>query len=209
MMLKFVLLRHGYSMGNKNKTLSGWEDVVLTKEGIQDLQVLQKAYDYPKTDLYCSSDLSRAYDTARILFPQEEIQTYSDFREIHFGILEGSSFYDINHDAFFDDWLAGGDIEEGENYEAFKRRILGGLASLGESLQAKDQKSATLVCHSGVIRVLHALCRQTKPEDIFALACPNGLGFELFAEIKDGRVALAEVRALDMPKDLDVRSGSR
>lgn len=208
-MLKIVLLRHGYSMGNKNKTLSGWQDVVLTEEGIEDLKVLQKSYAYPATDLYCSSDLSRAIETARILFPGKEIQKLTTFREIHFGVLEGSGFDCINHDDFFDNWLAGGEVEEGENYQVFCQRVLGGLASLGERLEKCEQESATLVCHSGVIRVIHALCRHTKPEDVFALPVPNGLGFELFLELKNEEVELLHIENLKIPDDLDVRSGSR
>ncbi len=195
-MLKIVLIRHGYSMGNKAHTLSGWHDVPLTEEGIEALQALQKNYPYPKTDGYCSSDLSRAYDTARILFPEQEIVKISGFREIHFGIYEGMGVDQINHDQFFDAWLAGAEVEEGENYDRFQERVMSGLKYLSLQMMESGKESLTLVCHSGVIRLIYTLCHQKEVADLFDLPVPNGLGFELSLENKNGAVELLKMKRL-------------
>lgn len=195
-MLKIVLLRHGYSMGNKLHTLSGWHDVPLTEEGIEALRALQKCYPYPKTDGYCSSDLSRAYDTAKILFPDQEIVKVNGFREIHFGIYEGMGIEEIDHDQFFDAWLAGAKVEEGESYDRFHERVMSGLKVLSLEMIESGKESLTLVCHSGVIRLIYSLCRKKNRADLFHLPVPNGLGFELHFNFKEGQVELMEINRL-------------
>lgn len=195
-MLKIVLLRHGFSMGNKLHTLSGWHDVPLTEEGIEALQELNKYYPYPQTDGYCSSDLSRAYDTAKILFPDQEIVKIDGFREIHFGIYEGLGADQIDHDQFFDAWLAGAEVEKGESYDCFHKRVMSGLKSLSLQMLESGKESLTLVCHSGVIRLMYSLCRKNKKTDLFDLPVANGLGFELKFDYKDGQVEFIEINQM-------------
>lgn len=199
-MLKIVLIRHGYSMGNKLHTLSGWHDVALTEEGIEALLALQKSYPYPKTDGYYSSDLSRAYDTAQILFPDQSIAKLADFREIHFGLMEGWSFDRIDHDQFFSDWLQGAELEEGESYLQFRDRVFKGLEKLSEKMIDSGQESASLVCHSGVIRTLVTLCCKKPLENLFEVPVMNGLGYELLVDWVEGKLELKAVEKLQTPE---------
>lgn len=160
-MLKIVLVRHGYSLGNKEQTLSGWKDVPLVKEGIEELNELKAAYHYPETESYFSSDLSRAYETAKILFPGREVLELAAFREMNFGIYEGKDEKQVDYHAFFGGWFAGAPIEGGENYFQFRNRVMKAIEALCWEMVESGKESTTLVSHSGVIRVLFSQCYKT------------------------------------------------
>ncbi|MDE8133049.1 phosphoglycerate mutase family protein [Erysipelothrix rhusiopathiae] len=46
--MKIVLVRHGYTTSNEEGTYSGWSDVHLSKQGIEDLKQYKLEYAYPK-----------------------------------------------------------------------------------------------------------------------------------------------------------------
>lgn len=67
-MLRLVLVRHGFSLGNEKHLLSGWSDVPLTDKGRQELRLLRQQMDYPQTQKYYSSDLCRCTETFQIIY---------------------------------------------------------------------------------------------------------------------------------------------
>lgn len=193
MKFKVVLVRHGYSLGNKNKLLSGWTDVPLTHEGIEELNTFKEIYEYPETDYYFSSDLSRAFDTARIIYPDKEIKKLSDFREMNFGIYENKGKEDLDLRAFFTSWFKGDKIEGGENYNQFSKRIITSFNQLNKKILEKDKNSYTLVSHSGTIRLIYQHCLKLNVEDFFKIEAPNGLGYEFEFNYKSGALEFSDV----------------
>ena len=77
---KLHLIRHGMTEGNENGPYIGHTDLKITTNGIIELENLKNEGIYPKCDLVFSSPLSRAVDTAKIIYPDKEILINHNFR---------------------------------------------------------------------------------------------------------------------------------
>lgn len=94
--MKLVLLRHGQSYWNLQNRFTGWKDVSLTKEGIQEAkfsgnELLKRQINFKS--IY-TSKLKRASSTAKIVaeilkFPKNNIIYDWRLNERHYGALEG------------------------------------------------------------------------------------------------------------------------
>lgn len=101
-MKKIVLVRHGQSLWNKQNLFSGWTDVGLTTQGIEDARIMgkriiSKGYQFNRA---YSSVLQRASITLDLILEvmgQSNIPTIRDWRlnERHYGKLQGKSKVDI------------------------------------------------------------------------------------------------------------------
>ena len=85
------LIRHGETDLNKNHMLQGQMDIKLNEKGIDLAQKTGAAMKDIEFDVVISSSLSRAYDTAKILLGERQIEIKTDdrIREISFGAFEG------------------------------------------------------------------------------------------------------------------------
>lgn len=100
-MTTLVLLRHGQSLWNQEKTFTGWTDVGLSDRGKQDAAAAGRALQAEGLafDLCLTSVLSRATETARLALEAmgtPEVPTVESWRlnERHYGALQGLSFWD-------------------------------------------------------------------------------------------------------------------
>ena len=93
---RIVLLRHGQSLWNKENKFTGWTDVILTPEGLQEAKkaaILLRENNFVFD--YCfTSYLSRAIDTLNIVLKglnQEYLPVEKSWRlnEKHYGVLQG------------------------------------------------------------------------------------------------------------------------
>ncbi len=91
-MVTFIIIRHGYSIGNKEKRFSGQMDVPLDEIGLSQAEaVAQYITENFKIDKIYSSDLVRAYKTAQIVSTQLDIPVIIDknLRELDVGKWQG------------------------------------------------------------------------------------------------------------------------
>ena len=85
--IKLVMIRHGATPSNKEHRYLGRTDEGLSMEGER---ALQEARDtYPSVDYLFASPMKRCVQTARILYPQQEIFVIPDWVETDFGDFEG------------------------------------------------------------------------------------------------------------------------
>ena len=63
------LIRHALTQGNIEGRYIGQTDEELCQEGLQQLEVMKRDYNYPPTDVVFSSGLKRCVQTAKILYP--------------------------------------------------------------------------------------------------------------------------------------------
>ncbi len=101
-MKKLVLVRHGQSLWNKQNLFSGWTDVDLTSQGVEDAHLMGKKLKEKGIVLNrgYSSVLKRAIVTLDIILEemgQKDIPVTRDWRlnERHYGKLQGKSKVDI------------------------------------------------------------------------------------------------------------------
>lgn len=194
--INIVLLRHGLTPANQHNRLAGWTDVALAAEGIEELKELRTQVDYPETDVYFSSDLQRAYDTARIIYPDPKVVKLAQFREINFGIYENMGPDELDFRSFFMQWFSPERVEGGENFYEFRERIVTSFHELNHSMIELGHASYTLVSHAGIIRLLYLYCQDLNYRSFFDVPTPNGLGYELEAQYDDGQFKLIRIQPI-------------
>jgi broad specificity phosphatase PhoE len=87
MIIYFV---HSSSEDNELGLRSGWRDSPLSSVGQQQAIQLRAIVGDGDFDAVFSSDLSRASETARIVFPDADVRTDGRLREMNYGELNGS-----------------------------------------------------------------------------------------------------------------------
>lgn len=109
---KLVLVRHGQTSWNKEQIFTGWADVSLTDQGIEEVQLLAKKLKDIQFDILFTSRLARARTTLMIIASEQEktgifihdrkqyntifddkhnvpIYSHHDLNERHYGLLQG------------------------------------------------------------------------------------------------------------------------
>lgn len=103
-------------------------------------------------DICITSTLNRAYQTAKIIYPYDEIIPMSCFEERHFGDFENIKTSEV--DDFKSWWNYDLNIkfcEKGESIQEFVSRIFKGLDLIKEKY---GDKNVLLVTHGGVFSAI-------------------------------------------------------
>lgn len=153
---RLLLVRHGETEWNIIRRYQGQQDSPLTAIGRRQAELLGERLKDEPIDLMVSSDLGRAWDTAKILaahHPQLEIHPDERLRERHFGILTGLTRQEAaaQHPAEEEHYLHGGPhyrITEGESLADVSARAAACLESWTE---AHAGKCLLAVAHGGVL----------------------------------------------------------
>ena len=101
-MLRIFLIRHGETEWNKSGKFQGHSDVKLSPEGIHQAKLLAQHAPFQHVDAIYSSDLSRAFDTAKILavkFNVLPVKTTPELRETNFGEWEGRYISELTEES--------------------------------------------------------------------------------------------------------------
>jgi broad specificity phosphatase PhoE len=186
-------------MGNEERLLTGWSDVPLSENGREQLRKYKEEIAYPVTDAYYSSDLERASETMCILFPDfyHKDALLSSFRELNFGVYENAKESDVNSYKLFSEFLSGKGFEQGETYDEFNIRIDRAVLSLAQNCLNEGKNSATVITHSGFIRVLMISLCNLEPLEWFTIKVSNGLGYVFELEVGDHGVQLVGYAAIE------------
>lgn len=148
--MELYVIRHGQSLANATRTHAGWAQVPLTEAGIAQARQTGRFLQSIRFDRILVSDLLRAVQTARTVFPGRVFESDPRLREISVGTLAGRSTsecqatlgksYVQNRTA--QDFTSYG----GENLDQLLRRV----AEFMESLQgAPSDARIAAVCHAG------------------------------------------------------------
>ncbi len=152
---RLVLIRHGETDGNSSERLIGSGDVDLSPVGHVQMRQAAQRLGGEVIDLVVASPLRRSWRSARLVAGNAPVRLEIDFREIHFGRWEGRSSREIeaSDPVRFQEWQSGAEGFEfpgGEPRAEFRARVQRGL----QRLLASPARSALLVVHKGVIRVV-------------------------------------------------------
>ena len=177
---KLHLIRHGMTEGNAQGQYVGRTDLKITTNGIIELEKLRDEGIYPKCDLVFSSPLSRAVDTAKIIYPEKEVLINKNFEEIDFGEFEGKTPEDLKDRQDYADWLAGKlpAAPGGENNVEFATRLCLGISETVRYMMDNECYSAAIVMHGGAIMTLLAVAALPRAK-MSEWACGNGRGYTI------------------------------
>ncbi|XP_011099196.1 phosphoglycerate mutase-like protein 4 [Sesamum indicum] len=159
---EIIVIRHGETEWNADRRIQGHLDVNLNDVGRQQAAaVADRLSREPKISAVYSSDLKRAFDTAKIIAKScgvLEVIKDPDLRERHLGDLQGIIFHEaakVNpeaHKAFVsnqkDQEIPGG----GESFSQLYERCTSALQRIANKHRGER---VVVVSHGGTIRALH------------------------------------------------------
>lgn len=157
--IKLVMIRHGATPSNKEHRYLGRTDEGLSMEGER---ALQEARDtYPSVDYLFASPMKRCVQTARILYPQQEIFVIPEWMEMDFGDFEGKNYVELKENEYYQKWIdSNGTLPfpNGESREDFIERCKQGFYKMLSQLNSLHLINRTvkvgLVIHGGTIMSL-------------------------------------------------------
>lgn len=160
-MTRLVITRHGQSLANSQNRFAGHSDFDLSELGHRQAKM---AADYicanEKIDVIYSSDLSRAYNTARPTAQQlgMEIIPTEELREIFAGEWEGLTADELatHYEKDFDIWknhYAASRPTGGESTAEVYRRI---IKTVEKIARLHDDQTVMLSTHATVVRAISA-----------------------------------------------------
>jgi len=153
--MRIYLIRHGETDYTTNKKYCGSSNPPLNKFGIKTANTLNKYFQDKTINKIYSSDLLRAIDTTKIIFPGTRFIKTKTLREMNFGIFEG---YDYKHllkkyPSLYTNWVNNPNISipKGETFNNFKKRIKKFFYKL---IECDKKNNIAVISHGGVIRLL-------------------------------------------------------
>ncbi len=163
MSLKVTYFVHGTTTDNENNISSGWSDVELSELGIKQSQELAALTADKYFDVVFTSDLKRAFDSAKITWGDTyEIIHDARLRECNYGDLNGMSSDIVEP-------LQEQSIEipmpNGESYEMVKERIADFLEYLKQNYEGKH---VAIVAHKAPQLALDVLLKKMTWDEAFA-----------------------------------------
>jgi len=163
MTTRLILVRHGETDWNLEGRYQGQADLPLNERGREQAKLLAERLRSERIEAIYASDLSRAYETAKIIAKAlgQEVKALESLREVDTGVWTGLTFQkvEIRYQKHLREWRADPlrvKRLEGEFYlELFERT----KAAIGEIVEAHPDQTVLIVGHGGNIKsiVLDAL----------------------------------------------------
>ncbi len=157
-MKKLFLVRHGESEWNKLKKVQGQKDIPLTEKGIEQAKLIGKRLINEGIEKIYTSDLKRAYDTARIIGKMLNIEVIpsKELREINFGIWEGLTS-DIIKSKFSKEhelWLKNPEMLKVEGAESILDLQLRAMNEINKIIRDENIDNVLIVSHSATLKTI-------------------------------------------------------
>ncbi|HOH86586.1 histidine phosphatase family protein [Ruminococcus sp.] len=178
---RISVLRHGMTEANEKGVYIGSTDLPLSDKGAAELAAKTDEYDYPRVHRVYSSPLRRCTETAEILFPDTELCTVDDLRELNFGEFENKSIDELARRKDYNDWLRGGKDArppKGESLEEMTARTYKAVHSVITDMMENGLTHCAIITHGGIISNMLS-CFGLPKYDAKTLSCDFGMGFDI------------------------------
>ena len=176
-MKELYIIRHGQTEANEKHQYCGASDLPLSGAGAAALYGIR--YDIPPCR-FITSGMRRTEQTLQLLFGDVPHAQDVRFREIHFGEYELHTYEELKDRQDYQQWISkDGQTAppDGENTEAFQRRVLDGL----RDLLILDEP-AVLVAHGGVIALIMEYLFPEKGKNRYQWQPQPGGGYRITPE---------------------------
>ena len=183
-MPRLILVRHGQSVWNASNRFTGWTDVDLSDQGVEEAEEAGRELSAIRIDVVHTSDLVRAQRTAEIIMRHNEASdgapTKYDWRlnERHYGALQGLNKAETAEKHGAEQvhvWRRSFDVAppEGESLEMTAERTIPYF--IGEIVpDLTDGKNVLVSAHGNSLRSIVMHIEGISPEDIVSLEIPTG-----------------------------------
>ncbi|MBQ6597407.1 MAG: histidine phosphatase family protein [Lentisphaeria bacterium] len=149
--MRWVLIRHGLTMGNLEGRYVGMRtDESLCPQGVARLL----AEEAPPVRHVFASPMRRCLETARILYPGLPAEVVGDLRECDFGAFENRNHAELNGREDYQAWIdSGGEMRfpGGESRADLRQRTADCLDELADRYEGQR---LLLVSHGGTIKAM-------------------------------------------------------
>lgn len=197
-------IRHGETDLNKRRCLQGKMDIKLNERGIKLAKETAEALKDIRFDKIISSPLSRAYDTARIVAGERDVEIVFDerIREISFGEYEGYSYggYEpaVPDPDFIYFFVAPQKYKVPEGGESFAEVIKRTGEFWREVSNDPEYKEKTLLIstHGCALKGILANIRGTEPEDFWGDGVHKNCAVTLVKVSEEGAEVVYEGKTL-------------
>lgn len=144
--MKLYVIRHGQSETNLRRCFTGWSQVNLTQQGIEDAKRIRPLLKDISFDKIFASDLTRAMQTAENAIPGCTYETTPLLREVGMGSLELQPREEVLPDMQAKNTAAlGYAMYGGESREVFNQRVTDFL----RMVETLDCKNVAVFTHWG------------------------------------------------------------
>lgn len=184
--MKVLLLRHGATAGNEEHRYVGRR----TDEPLSQLgrDQCERFGAWCGVDKVYASPLLRARQTARLCFPCARVVEIPGLEEFDFGVFEGRTADDMEHDVAYRTWVDShceGACPEGESLGTFAARTKQALTRLLFAARDSGENKVVIVAHGGT--VMAAL------DGFYNKHVGNCQGFMCMANFYEDNVVLSEL----------------
>ena len=183
-MIRVYLIRHSITKGNlKKRYIGARTDEPLCQAGYD----LLKNKQYPTVEKVIASPMKRCLETARVLFPENDILVEEGLRECDFGQFENKNYQELSGNKEYQAWIdSNGTLPfpEGESQESFQKRSKEAFERCIEQCLKEDVKDVAFVVHGGTIMSILSACANEK-KDYFSWQVKNAEGFLVEVEEKE------------------------
>jgi len=178
---RISVLRHGMTSANENGVYIGKTDLPLSPKGLAELASKLDSFCYPAVQKVYSSPLKRCTETADILFPNIELCTVDDLRELDLGDFENKSVDQLVNKPEYKEWLKGGKgthAPNGETLEEMTARTYKALHEIIMDMMNEGVTHSAMITHAGIISNMLSCFGLPKynPQDLITKA---GEGFDI------------------------------
>lgn len=195
--MKLIFIRHGATKSNEEHRYLGKRDESLSEKGIALLYKAKKDLYYPEADCVFCGPMRRCIETAKIIYPDKEINIIPEWTEIDFGEFENKNYIELKDDPRYQRWLDSNGrmaFPSGENMEDFKSRCQAGLHNMIRRLNSfadkKAEKYIAIIVHGGTVM---ALLSQYAGGDFFDYQLHNGAGYKCTLETDADAIRLVNI----------------
>lgn len=203
--MRVLLIRHLPTPGNEKRQYIGRTDEALSLAAVEKFQRQHgaggKGTAYPPVDWIIASPLKRCVQTAKLIWPGQEIRTEPMLRECDFGQYERKTYEELKNEPEYIEWMESGGMTAfpgGEEQTEFRARCAAGAEKWIGQLLEKRADSVAFVIHGGTIMaVLEQLAEG--PREFYRWQAENGGGYIAEADRGDwmsGRYVLRNIHRL-------------
>ncbi|MDR7856182.1 histidine phosphatase family protein [Tissierella sp.] len=157
-MTKIYLIRHGQSEWNKLNKIQGQRDTLLTELGKNQALLLGDRLANENIDMIYTSDLTRAYDTAKAISNRinKPLFVSDSIREINFNLWEGLTNEEVQ-EKYKDEysiWLREPhklNIQGVETLNSLQERA---MKYINKIIKENNNKSIAIVSHGAILKTI-------------------------------------------------------
>lgn len=178
---RISVIRHGMTDANEKGIYIGKTDVPLSDKGAAEIAAKMDEFDYPIVHRVYSSPLKRCTETADILFPETQLVTVDDLREIDFGDFENKSVDELINNPDYKKWLKGGQdshAPNGESLQQMTARTYKAIHNIITDMMNDGITNSAVITHGGIISNM-LLCFGLPKYNPDVLTAPFGEGFDI------------------------------